>query len=112
MNKSQFIIQCQNTVITFSLVTWIGQQRRGVTPLYHGSNISGSQQWGTLATTTARDGNENGKKSNRFVLAKQQLCTCITLFGTFLNNDLKLPNFTRRLYGVGEHNTRIFFFFY
>ena len=47
MNKSQFIIQCQNTVITFSLVTWIGQQRRGVTPRYHGSNISGSQQWGT-----------------------------------------------------------------
>ena len=26
------------------------------------------------------DGNDNGKKSNRFRLAKQQLCICITLF--------------------------------
>ena len=30
------------------------------------------------------DGNKNGKKSNRFRLAKQQLFTCITLFCTFL----------------------------
>ena len=30
------------------------------------------------------DGNENGKKSNRLGLAKQQLCTCITLFVHFL----------------------------
>ena len=30
------------------------------------------------------DGNENSKKSNRFRLAKQQLCTCITLLCTFL----------------------------
>ena len=30
------------------------------------------------------DGNKKGKKSNRFRLAKQQLCTCITLFSTFL----------------------------
>ena len=29
------------------------------------------------------DGNEKGKKINRFRLAKQQLCTCITLFCTF-----------------------------
>ena len=29
------------------------------------------------------DGNEIGKKSNRFILAKQQLCTCITLFVHF-----------------------------
>ena len=31
------------------------------------------------------DGNENGKKSNRFRLAKQQLCKCITLFCTFFS---------------------------
>jgi len=32
------------------------------------------------------DGNENGKKKNNwFRLAKQKLCTCITLFSTFLN---------------------------
>ena len=30
------------------------------------------------------DGDQNRKKSNRFRLAKQQLCTCITLFCTFL----------------------------
>ena len=29
------------------------------------------------------DGHENGKKSSRFRLTKQQLCTCITLFCTF-----------------------------
>ena len=29
------------------------------------------------------DDNENGKKSNRFRLAKQQLYTCITVFCTF-----------------------------
>ena len=32
------------------------------------------------------DGNENGKKkSNWFILTKQRLCTCITLFCTFLS---------------------------
>ena len=30
------------------------------------------------------DGNESGKKSNRFRQAKQRLCTCITLSWTFL----------------------------
>ena len=25
---------------------------------------------------------------------------------------IKLPKFTRPLYGVGEHNTKIFFFFF
>ena len=36
------------------------------------------------------DANENCKKNNRFRLAKQQLCTCITLFCTFLWKNLKL----------------------
>ena len=31
------------------------------------------------------DGNENGKKSNKFMLAIQQLCTCITLYCTLLS---------------------------
>ena len=31
------------------------------------------------------DGNDNGKKGNRFGLAKQQLCTCSTLFGTLIS---------------------------
>ena len=30
------------------------------------------------------DGNKCGKRNNRFGLAKQQLCKCITLFWTFL----------------------------
>ena len=30
------------------------------------------------------DGNKNGKKQWVLRLAKQQLCTCITLFSTFL----------------------------
>ena len=38
---------------------------------------------GSLSNEDA-DGNENGKKAMLFRLAKQQLCTCITLFCTFL----------------------------
>ena len=80
------------------------------------------------------DGNENGKKKsdrfnlvprlsltepwepgcNRFRLAKQQLCTCITVFCNFhcrrcTTYDVKLPNLT--FYGGREHKTAIFFFF-
>ena len=29
---------------------------------------------------------------------------------TFFSLDMELPNITRPLYGVGEHNTKIFFF--
>ena len=63
------------------------------------------------------DDKENGKKSNRFLLTKQHICSCITLFCTFLCRrctpcDMKLPNFTRSLYGVGEHNTDVVFFFF
>ena len=64
------------------------------------------------------DGNENGKKSNKFIfiIVKQQLCTCITLFlHIFLPSlqhcDMKLPYITRPLYGVGEHNTAQKFLF-
>ena len=28
------------------------------------------------------EGNKNGKKRNKFILAKQKLCTCIMLFQT------------------------------
>ena len=31
------------------------------------------------------NGKENGEKSNKFILVKQQLCTCITLFCTFFS---------------------------
>ena len=55
------------------------------------------------------DGNEK-EKSNRFTLAKQQLCTCLTLFWTFLSSHCtgaSGTNCTCPPYGAGEE---IFFF--
>lgn len=53
------------------------------------------------------DSNKDSKKSNNFILVKQQLCTRITLFASSLHNcEMKLPNFTCPLYRVGEHNTK------
>ena len=51
------------------------------------------------------DGNENGKKAIGFTLAKKQLCTCITLFCTFLCRDFTLC-------GRREHKTTTLFFFF
>ena len=84
-------------------------ERRSVTSHYHGSKISGSQQQGVFATATA-----NSKKAIGLDWQKKT----ITLFCTFLSPpllhycDMKLPNFMRPLYGVGEHNTKIFSFFF
>ena len=57
------------------------------------------------------------KKNNRFRLAKQQLCMRATFFlynslPSLHDYNVKIPNFTCPLYGVGEHNTKIFFFFF
>ena len=57
------------------------------------------------------------QKSKTFLLTKQQICTCITLFlYTSLPSlhpcDMKFPNFTRFLYGVGKHNTKVVFFLF
>ena len=91
-------------------------ERRSVMKCYHGSKISGSQRWGAQVMMTATA--TRSAKRNRFISAKEQPCTCIMLFCTFLGRrctkscDMKLPNFTRPLYGVqGEHNTKTFFFF-
>ena len=51
----------------------------------------------------------------RSLISKQQLCTCITQFCTFLcchgyDNDVKLLNFT--FHWECEHNTTIFLFFF
>ena len=63
------------------------------TSRYHGSKISGWQQKGVSAMATA-----NCKQNNRFRLAKKnQLCRW---------SRFSLP------YGVGEHNTKSFFFFF
>ena len=95
-------------------------ERRSETSYYHRSKISGSQQQGALAMTTATATKTAKKNTGRFILAKQQLWTCIMIFGTFLYShcsiiyycDNKLPNFTCPLYGQGEQNTKMFFFFY
>ena len=53
-------------------------ERRSVTSHYHGSNISGWQQ-------NQRRWRRRGKRQKENVYNnKQQLCTCITLFCTFL----------------------------
>ena len=85
-------------------------ERRSVTSRYHGSKISGSQQRRVFATATA-----NSKKA---IGLDWQTKKTITLFCTFLSEpllhdcDMKLPNFMRPLYGVGEHNTKILFSFF
>ena len=50
---------------------------RSVTSCYHGTKISGTGSF-------SNGGNDNGIKSNRFILT-EQLCTCITLIYTFLS---------------------------
>ena len=57
------------------------------------------------------------QKGNKFRLAKQQLCTCLTLFCTFLNIyflhfflNVKMPNFT--FCRGREQKTTTFFSFY
>ena len=60
------------------------------------------------------DVNENGQNCNRFRLAKQQLCACITLFGTFLCRHCTTTMW-KCLYFTfcrgSEHKTTTFFFF-
>ena len=61
------------------------------------------------------DGNENGKKSNWFRQAKQQLCTCITLFCTFLCRRCTTTTWNcliSRFVEDGEQKTTTFFFFF
>ena len=71
-----------------------------------------------MTTTGPRLSNDDGDTVTRrakFRLAKQQLCVCITLFlyiSSLEDCDMKLPNFKLPLYGVGEHNTKSFFFFF
>ena len=75
-------------------------ERRSVTSRYHGRKISGWRR------------QRERQKSNRFILTTQQLCTCVTLLYISLpslhdcDNHMKLPYFTRPLYGVGDHNTK------
>ena len=59
------------------------------------------------------DGSKNLKKQILILSAKQQPCTCIALFGTFLlrplyDHDVELPNAT--FYGGRKHDKFSFLF--
>ena len=58
---------------------------RSVTSHYHGSKIFCISTKGSLGNNDG-DGNENGKKTNKIILVKHQLCTCITIFCTFFSH--------------------------
>ena len=65
-------------------------------------------------TSAVSNGKEEGKKSNRFRLAKKQLCTCNTLFlhiylSSLHHCNVKVPNFT--FCRGREHTKTILFFF-
>ena len=62
---------------------------------------------GSLSLLSNDDGhgNEKGKKSNRFRLAKQQLCTLLH------DHNVKVPNFTF-CRGRGHKTTTLFFFLF
>ena len=79
-------------------------------PSHHLTNVCGTI--GSLRNDDD-DGNENGKKSNRFRQAKQQLCTCITLFCTFLCCRCTTTTWSyliSRFVEDGEQKTTFFFF--
>ena len=57
----------------------------------------------SLISTDKGNVKREQQKSNRLRSAKQRLCTCITLFCTLHDYDVKLPNFT--FCGGGEHKT-------
>ena len=84
--------------------------QKSITKLYLG--FSNEIKVATIAINIIRslsngdgDGNEDRKKSNRIRLAKQQLCTCITLLYISLSSlydyNVKVPDFT--LYRGREH---------
>ena len=87
---------------------------RGVTSCFHASTISWWQQ-----NQRRRRQQGERQKSNMFILKQTQLnifARASRYFVHFLPSlhhyDMKLPNFTSPLYGVGEHNTKIVTFFF
>ena len=92
------------------VVFWKGfeSDQRRLTLLVSNGCLSGASD----ATVTSQV--RERQKSNRFRLAKQQLCTHIALFCTFFLSslhvcDVKLPNF---MFCRGrERKTKILFFF-
>ena len=77
---------------------------------YHGSKISGRQEQGVFAMT----------KANSKINIGLDRQTTLHVHYAFLyisqpllhDYDMNLPNLTRLLYGVGEHNKKIIFFLF
>ena len=79
------------------------RERRSVTSYFHGSKISGSQQQGALAMTTATATKTAKKNTGRFILAKLQLWTCIMIFGTILSGHCSIIIATTNYLISGAH---------
>ena len=64
------------------------------------------------------DGKENGKNNlfkltnNNFRRASRYFVHFFAVVACMHHYDMKLPNFTIPLYGVGEHDTKIIAFFF
>ena len=88
-------------------------ERRSVTSRYHGSNISGWQQ------NQRRWRRQEERQINKMFILILQTTTLHANHAIFYislqslhHYDMKRPNFTSPLYGVGEHNTKIVTFFF
>ena len=61
------------------------------------------------------DGKENGK-NNMFILTNNNFARAsrnfVHFFAVVAHYNIKLPNFTNPLYGVGKHNTKIVAFLF
>ena len=86
----------------------LSQQRLCTWPHFE-SEVSNVCEAATLGSLINDDGDGNG-----FRMAKQQLCTCITLFlyislSSLHDYNVEVPKFT--FYRGGKHTTTTFFFF-
>ena len=81
----------------------------------HGSKIFGSQQKGAQATTTAM-ATRTAKKQYFYISKTRTLQVHHAFLHIFQPSlydcNMKLLNFMHLLYGVGEHNTKSFSFFF
>ena len=89
-------------------MTWFSQSR---VPKVKTSNVLTVETNDQLMWTAMRTG-----KSKEFGLAKQQFCTCITLFCTFHCRRCTTTTWNLLIshlnYGRREHKTTVFFFFF
>ena len=76
---------------TWDLIDWVWLLEIGLYVCFRGRILTHfpaqppNSRWGSEPKQRRRQ--REWQKSNRFRWAKQQLCTCITLFGTFLGRE-------------------------